>query len=436
MPILTIPSLNALLTKTLRAIETSAFKRGNQHHILHYFLKGLDNLSTPLLEQFNHYVKSPTSEQYPHADAHMRLLIGLNHKFRPPINITQIVQVRQKFATDMVAIQSPSVWQQTTTDDVVKDKIRNNKSGNAVSWQDRVIANADGGDMTIRCYQAPQNCEPNRDAQNPDKVVVLFFHGGGFCLGDVNTHHEFCYTVCARTGWAIVSIDYRLAPEHPAPTAIRDCLEAYSWLAKHAYILGAASSRIVLAGDSSGGGLAAVVAQQVSKAVNMPASDKQKYISMLDDFTTDIFQQLQNLPCPLAQLLLYPVTDIGTDYPSWKLYGQGLLLDYNDIKVFHAAYLQHCSLAQPHALISPMYGDNTQVCASYIVAAELDILRDEALVYAQQLSDYGITVQTHTVLGAPHGFINLMSVHQGIGYETNHLIDKFAIFVRQVIDHK
>ena len=232
----------------------------------------------------------------------------------------------------------------------------------------------------------------------------------------------------------MVSVDYRLAPEYPAPTAIRDCLEAYTWLTKYAHTLGAPPSRIVLAGDSSGGGLAALVAQQVSNATVRQSSDKQQYMNTLDDFTLDVFQQLQNLPRPLVQLLLYPITDIGTDYPSWKLYGEGLMLTYDDVAVFHAAYLQDSSLTQPHALISPMCGDNTKMCPSYIVAAELDILRDEALVYAKQLQGYDINVHTHTILGVPHGFTHLMSVHQGLGRETSHLIDEFALFVQKIIE--
>ncbi|SLJ84347.1 alpha/beta hydrolase [Psychrobacter sp. DAB_AL43B] len=433
MKILPTSSLNALLTKVIKTVETTALKRTNQRHVLHYILKGLGDLPTPVLERLNRYLKSPTVEQYPNADAHMRLIIGLNDKLKPPIQITQLIQLRQKFATEMVAIQSPSVWQQRNADDNFKNKKRNHKeNGNSVSWQDKVIANADSGDMIIRCYQAESSATQNPE-QNDDNVVMLFFHGGGFCVGDVNTDHEFCHAVCAQTSWAVVSVDYRLAPEHPAPTAIRDCLEAYAWLAKHAHTLGASSSRIVLAGDSSGGGLAALVAQQVSNATVRQSSDKQEYINMLDDFTIDIFQQLQNLPRPLAQLLLYPITDIGTDYPSWKLYGQGLMLDYKDIELFHAAYLKDSSLTQPHALISPMYGDNTEICPSYIVAAELDILRDEALVYAKNLQDHGINVQTHIILGVPHGFTHLMSVHKGLGREMTDTIDKFAIFVRQII---
>ncbi len=444
LPILSLnaslnPLLNSLLTKAIKTVEITALNHANQRHALHYFLKGLGDLPTPILERLNHYIKAPTTEQYPHADAHMRLIIGLNHKLKPPIKTTQLIELRQKFATEMVAMQSPSVWQQINADDHSKNKNRKNKeTGNSVSWQDKVIANADGGDMIIRCYQAESNITQNhkKNGDNPEKIVMLFFHGGGFCVGDVNTDHEFCHVVCAQTSWAVVSVDYRLAPEYPAPTAIRDCLEAYTWLTKYAHTLGASSSRIVLAGDSSGGGLAALVAQQVSNATVRQSSDKQQYMNTLDDFTLDVFQQLQNLPRPLAQLLLYPITDIGTDYPSWKLYGEGLMLTYDDVAVFHAAYLQDNSLTQPHALISPMCGDNTKMCPSYIVAAELDILRDEALVYAKQLQGYGINVHTHTILGVPHGFTHLMSVHQGLGRETSHLIDEFALFVQQIIGTK
>ena len=437
MKILPMPPLNAQLTQVIEIVETAAFRHANERHLLHYFLKELGDLPTIVLEQLNHYLESPTAEQYPHADAHMRLILGLNHKLKPPIQIADLVKLRQEFATEMIALQSPSVWQQANDAEDVKDK--NNKQNlNAVSWLDKVIANADGGEMIIRCYQAEsvdrQNLKKSPHDNNHEQIVMLFFHGGGFCLGDVNTDHEFCHTVCAQTGWAIVSVDYRLAPEYPAPTAIRDCLEAYSWLARHAHSLGASSSRIIVSGDSSGGGLAALVAQQVSNATVNQDVDKPKYRHTLDDVTIDIFEQLQNLPRPLAQLLLYPVTDIGEDYPSWKLYGQGLILDYNDIKVFHAAYLQDSALTQPHALLSPLHGNNSQVCPSYIVAAELDILRDEALVYAKQLQDYGLNVQTYTVLGAPHGFISLMSVHQDIGRETVSIIDNFATFVRRKIN--
>ena len=130
---------------------------------------------------------------------------------------------------------------------------------------------------------------------------------------------------------------------------------------------------------------------------------------------------------------LYPVTDIEIEYPSWTLYGKGLLLDHEDIVVFDNAYVQHSRLTRQHVLISPMLGDNREVCPTYIIAAELDILRDEAFAYAEQLQRYGIDVSTHLVLGAPHGFIHFMSVHQGLGQEVHDIIQNFAQFVSKVI---
>ena len=84
---------------------------------------------------------------------------------------------------------------------------------------------------------------------------MLFLHGGGFCIGDIDTHHEFCHAICARTGWSIVSVDYRLAPENPAPDALRDGIAAYAWLVENCHTVNALPSRIVIAGDSAGGGL-------------------------------------------------------------------------------------------------------------------------------------------------------------------------------------
>ena len=147
-----------------------------------------------------------------------------------------------------------------------------------------------------------------------------------------------------------------------------------------------------------------------------------------------MFNRLETLPPPLAQMPLYPVTDIETDYPSWELYGEGLLLDHADVAVFGSACLTDSCLPREHILNSPMLGNNSRVCPTYIIAAELDVLRDEACAYAAHLQDYGIPVTTRTVLGAPHGFIHFMSIHEGLGQETKHIIHGFSGFVRDVID--
>ncbi|WP_299218889.1 alpha/beta hydrolase [uncultured Psychrobacter sp.] len=404
-----------------------------QKHALHHMLKSLGYLPTPLLEKLNALVNGADIQKYPHADAHMRLIIALNNKLKRPLSMDSLPTLRHKFAADAVAMQAPDVWQQIDNQSrlpiALNTKTRTQgkaETGAVVRWQDDIIANADGDDMTVRCYQQHKQGDAKT---NIDKTVMLFFHGGGFCIGDIDTHHEFCHTVCRQTGWSVVSVDYRLAPEHAAPIALRDCLAAYEWLAEHCPTLGALPSRIVLSGDSAGGCLAILVAQQIT------APDATQWLNLELD-AEDIISKLQDLPSPLAQLPLYPVTDIEATYPSWALYGKGLLLDYNDVEVFDTAYMQHSTLTGSHPLTSPMHGNNTHMCPSYIVAAELDILRDEALVYADQLQDSRIATKTYTMLGAPHGFIHLMSIHKGVGRETTDIINEFASFVRQLLTAK
>lgn len=403
----------------------------NRHpHTLHHAMKALGYLPTPLLERMVGYLKGPTSKQYLHADAHLRLILAINSQLKTPLELTPMCELREKFAADAVAMQAPKVWKQASGSVLSNIKRFTQKGDTPICWEDKIIANADDGDMTIRCYQTVSRSNgigfKKRPIQNPDETVMMFFHGGGFCIGDIDTHHEFCHAVCARTGWPVVSVDYRLAPENPAPAALRDCTTAYAWLATHCHTLNAAPSRIVLAGDSAGGGLCTLLAQQLTAPTESAWLD-------LGANGQKTFNLLERLPKPLAQMPLYPVTDIETDYPSWELYGEGLLLDHADVAVFDAACFKNSSLPRQHVLNAPMLGDNRKVCPTYIVASELDVLRDEAFAYAKQIKAHGIPVQTSTVLGAPHGFIHFMSVHEGLAQETSNIIDGFARFVRDAI---
>lgn len=395
-----------------------------QRHTLYYVIKGLSYLPTPLLENIISSLKGSGLKQYENANAHLRLILAVNGKLKRPFQLSQMSELRKRFAADAVAMQSPKVWQQPSTSTLSKLKALH-KRDTAVYWYDKTIADADKNDMTIRCYQSNATVQKNPAAE--DETVMLFFHGGGFCIGDIDTHHEFCHVVCAQTGWSVVSVDYRLAPEYPAPTALRDCIAAYAWLANNSHTLGASASRIVLAGDSAGGCLATLVAQQV-------ATPNEAAWLELGPLGQKMLNQLKDLPHPVAQMPLYPVTDVDINYPSWSLYGEGLLLDHDDIVVFEAGYMQRSSLPRRHALISPMWGDSEQICPTYMVAAELDILHDQAYAYAEKLKNHCVDVQTYTVLGAPHGFIHLMSVHQGLGKQTRHIIDNFATFVNNIIN--
>lgn len=453
MTIFPIPSLNALLSKIALAVNPTVLGKQDPHsfisnqgsltplhladykpiathqqHMLHYVLKVVGYLPDSVLESGVRYLRGARTKQYGHTDAHLRFILAVNNKLKRPLQLEQLTTLRQKFAIDVVAMQSPRVWQPTSALYTLTNWLQRSKENtDRVEWQDKNIANADDGDMTIRCYQA--HASNNKKQPNPDGIVMLFFHGGGFCIGDINTHHEFCYQICEQTGWSVVSVDYRLAPEYPAPTALRDCIAAYAWLAEHCHLVHALFSRIVLAGDSAGGCLSALVAQQV-------ASPTEKAWLELGIEGQKTFDALQGLPQPLAQMPIYPVTDIEIEYPSWGLYGQGLLLDHDDIVVFDAAYMQNSPLSHQDVLIVPMIGDNEWLCPSYIVAAELDVLHDEAIAYAEHLQGYGIEVQIHNVLGAPHGFVHFMSVHQGLQRDTHAIIDGFYHFVRKIISSK
>ncbi len=418
MPTLSLSALTALATKAIETAKTSPTSQTLAQHRLHYLFKGLGYLPDPVITKLNLYLKAASAEQYPHADAHLRLIMAINSKLKKPLTVDRMLKAREKFATDVVSIQAPDVWQQAGASDIESE----------VSWQDKTIVNGDGGDMTIRCYRDGK--QQGHNLSN-DEVVMLFFHGGGFCIGDIDTHHEFCHTVCAQTGWAVVSVDYRLAPEHRAPTALKDCMAAYAWLAENAQTFGASAARIVLSGDSAGGNLAILVAQQITtptpalwQEINQDEASYKSFAALIND-----------LPHPLAQMPIYPVTDsVGPKHPSWGLYGQGLLLDNAEADAFNSAYAKQSDLAQENPLVSVVHGDNSRICPSYIIAAELDILRDEALAYAERLKDEKANVQVYTVLGAPHGFINLLSVHEGIHRETKHIISEFDKFVKGLLN--
>lgn|GEM_PF-432163 len=410
----------------------------HDHH-LYFALKAIGLLPNRVIERINRQIGAPTKADYPNADAHLRLIFGINRKIRQPLDLAHLVAFRRRFDAYVVALQSPMVWRNAKLDrsatlshPLCQAILGSKRFSQNVHWQDQLIANADDGEMLIRCYQSCSQDQKNSAKSLP---ILLYFHGGGFCIGNVDTHHELCYQLCAKSGWTVISADYRLAPEFPAPTALKDCLAAFAWVSRHAKDFGASAENIIVAGDSAGGCLSALVAQQLSKSQHFDYQDKSAQEQSLqdDDISTQIFRHVAGLTPPIAQLAFYPVTDSNIDYPSWSLYGKGLLLDHEDVMVFDSAYIQKSELMRSHALISPMAGDNSKLCPSFVVAAELDILRDEAIAYAKSLEADGVVTKTHLVNGAPHGFLHLAGVHHGLHQETNLIINDFIAFVQPLI---
>jgi acetyl esterase len=235
------------------------------------------------------------------------------------------------------------------------------------SVEDTTVAGAEG-DLPARVYR------PAADGPLP---TLLLLHGGGFVIGDLDTHDVTARTLANGCRAVVVSVDYRLAPEHPFPAAVDDALAAARWVADHLVELGG-DDRVAVAGDSAGGNLSAVVAQT-----------------------------FRDEGRPLAgQLLVYPATDMGGSYPSHVENAEGYFLDAATMAWFLQQYAGGAAdLADPR--LSPLHGDLAGVAPAVVVVAELDPLRDDGLAYAAALEAAGVPVEVRTFPGLIHGFVDM-----------------------------
>ena len=214
-------------------------------------------------------------------------------------------------------------------------------------------------------------------------VLLLYFHGGGFIMGDLDTHDDACRLLCQHSGMSLLAVDYRLAPEYPFPAAVEDAQAAAQWALENAARLGLQA--VAVGGDSAGGNLAAVIAQTLSANSNKL----------------------------LAQLLIYPGTDRSTARPSHARFGEGFFLTREDRELFYQSYLSDALTQATDPRVSPLLGQcPPDTAPALIVTAGFDMLRDEGTAYAAFLRQAGIpTEQLHfDALG--HGFINLAGIHQ------------------------
>lgn len=208
--------------------------------------------------------------------------------------------------------------------------------------------------------------------------LLLYLHGGGFTIGSLDTHDSLCRQLAMLSGIAIVSLDYRLAPEHRFPTAVNDAWAAMSWLAANAAMLGLDASRLGVGGDSAGGTLAAVCAIRAR----------------------DIGLALR------LQLLITPGTAAHADTPSHRTYAHGYLLEAEDIAWFFDQYIDHADRCDWR--FAPLEaGDLDGVAPAFVLLAECDPLVDEGLAYADRLRAAGVMVELELVRGVTHDFIKL-----------------------------
>jgi acetyl esterase len=247
-----------------------------------------------------------------------------------------------------------------------------------VKTADRSIPGPDGP-IPLRVY-AP------RAALSGSRGLILYCHGGGFVLGDLDTYDSVCRTICEESDSVVVSVDYRLAPEHPFPAAVEDCYAALTWVAAQAAELGGDPGRIAVCGDSAGGNLAAV-------------------LSLL---------ARENGPAIRYQVLIYPVTTAKPgDLPSHKSFGEGYILSLKAMRAFTHHYFRSADGA-PDFRGAPLLADNLSgLPPALILVGGYDALRDDGVVYARSLIEAGVPATLVEYAGLSHGFINMAATLPG-----------------------
>ena len=245
-----------------------------------------------------------------------------------------------------------------------------------VRTEDRAI-DGPAGPIPVRLYWPP---DPMADAP----PVVMFFHGGGWAVGDLDTYDNAARSHAVGAGALVVSVDYRLAPEHPYPAAVEDVWAATQWVAAHADELGADPNRLAVAGDSAGGNLAAVVAQLARDAGG---------------------------PALRFQLLWYPATTWDTSLPSFTENANAPILTTDAVAGFSGWYAGHVDLKNaPAALIPGRAQSLAGLPAAYLAVAGHDPLRDDGKHYGELLAAAGVPVQVDEAAGLVHGYLSYWGV--------------------------
>ena len=216
------------------------------------------------------------------------------------------------------------------------------------------------------------------DSAPPAAPLVIYFHGGGWVVGSLESHDQTCRFLARESGARVLSVDYRLAPEHPHPAAVKDAVAALRWARANAAALGADPERIALAGDSAGGNLAAVAALETADAGEGAA----------------------------MQALIYPVCDLSRKSRSYRLFREGFFLTERQMDWYRDHYLAEPAQAREPRVSPLLRSDLAGAPPTYLAAAGFDPLRDEALAFAGRLHEDGVAVELRLHRGLVHGFAN------------------------------
>jgi acetyl esterase len=234
------------------------------------------------------------------------------------------------------------------------------------------VVQANGASFKVRSYQPPQRSQAALPA-------LVYYHGGGWTIGDLDTHDVLCRSLCLQAGVVVISVDYRMGPEHKFPAAYLDSIAAYEWVQQQAKTLGIRADRVAVGGDSAGGNLAAAVCLGLRDSAQPPA----------------------------YQLLIYPATDMHMVTPSHTHNAQGYLLTRDAMVWFQENYLATAQDADDWRASPLRAPSHAQLPPALVLTAGFDPLRDEGLLYADALSQAGVPCQYVCFERQIHGFITM-----------------------------
>ena len=290
----------------------------------------------------------------PQAQALMQLMID---KGVPPVNTLTPVEARASYRSRRTFTQpdAPEVFK-------VEDK----------------VVSANGVNVSVRVYH------PHAAQSHQALPGLVYLHGGGWTLGDLDTHDVLCRSLCLQAGIVVVSVDYRMGPEHKFPAAYDDTVAAFNWTVQHANALGIDASRIAIGGDSAGGNLSAAACLGLRG------------------------QSVQ----PAFQLLIYPATIMWQDTPSYHANGKGYMLTKESIAYYTENYLRNREDAKDWRASPQLADSHAGLPPAFVMTAGFDPLRDEGLMYADALTKAGVSSQYICFERQIHGFITMGRVMQ------------------------
>lgn len=250
------------------------------------------------------------------------------------------------------------------------------------------------GNINIRIYT------PEGEGPFP---IIVYYHGGGWVIGDIAMTDDLCHLLCKQTNHIIVSVEYRLAPEYKFPTPVDDAYAGLTWVSKNARAINGMPNKISVSGDSAGGNLSAVMALK-SRDENGPAIH--------------------------SQILIYPVTELTYDSPSYEQFKEGFGLD-RDLMIWFGDYYINQDTDKDNPYVSPLRADNlSQLPPALVLTAEADVLRDEGIAYAERLKEAGVVVTEVHEEALIHGYFTNVGIFKERIIKS---IDKIDSFLKNIL---